>query len=467
MNLESLEAPYLQFANALLDCMAVRAAKEGIPALPTTRFEFTDDQGMRTISNEPHLQRLAHRCLYSSPTLMELNDQSIAAHWNAGLFRSPPVPKYYGSSEVCETLEEAKGQISEALLQPITDALISAGSFPVSREALLEQYRRARTSWTAPFYQIRELVPLVNFTSDVPRAVPISARFSLNHFGSDAKSEALASLGMPFSASLQEGTALTQAQFTLSRVVERPKATQTFEAELTELMETATEIANIVTALRLLKVGSVGAPMLYQLGDGILPWGNVRIGRGVGAYPRFASDAYSLSKQDMPSLRRLFESLRSLKPQETSAGLDVALRYFNQSYSRTSQEDRLVDLAIVVESSLLYGMRDELSYRASLLGAAMLAPTRSAMETSKLIKSLYEARSMIVHNGKTLAGMKKSDQFCDQCEEVIRAILRTYVEQLARVDAGTHSVESLNADLGRDLIENLRPPWKRRRRHSN
>jgi len=120
--------------------------------------------------------------------------------------------------------------------------------------------------------------------------------------------------------------------------------------------------------------------------------------------------------------------------------LSTALRRFNQAFSRDTDEDKVVDLAIAMEASLLAGEKFEQANKAMTRGAAFLANSRDPSETGVFIKKFYDARSRIVHNGESLA-VYCGNEYCKQrdlapprfvaeCEEVVRAILREFLSLL-------------------------------------
>jgi len=97
-----------------------------------------------------------------------------------------------------------------------------------------------------------------------------------------------------------------------------------------------------------------------------------------------------------------------------------------------------------------------------LRGAALLADSKDPKKTKALLHEIYKFRSSIVHNGKTLAELKKDSkdappgqaarEFLRQSEELVRDILREYVVQMADKNI---SVEKLNKQLELRIIERL------------
>ena len=115
---------------------------------------------------------------------------------------------------------------------------------------------------------------------------------------------------------------------------------------------------------------------------------------------------------------------------------DLPFKRFNLTYMRESNEDKLIDLTIALESSLLYGIRDELKYRLSLRGVALLSKKMDVSKIKGLLNLIYDTRSKVVHEGKTIYEFKKlenklneinvkKENFITECEELTRKVLKT------------------------------------------
>jgi hypothetical protein len=144
--------------------------------------------------------------------------------------------------------------------------------------------------------------------------------------------------------------------------------------------------------------------------------------------------------------------------------MSIPLRRFNQAYGRQSAEDTIIDLTIALESCLLPKTRVELQYRLSMRGAALLASLRNPVETQALLKTVYEVRSEIVHNGKLLSdhgvlrkieslGSVVAKDFLHACEDVVRDVLR---ESILRLAAGG-TLKALSEELDARVLSGLLP----------
>lgn len=171
-------------------------------------------------------------------------------------------------------------------------------------------------------------------------------------------------------------------------------------------------------------------------------------------------------------MRRLSNALHPLRSAQAPGllygDMTLPLRRFNQSYHRTLPEDQIIDLTVALESSLLFREKgEELSYRLSLRGAALLAPA-GAWEPEKsqaLLKVMYDIRSKIVHDGRLLSDLEKDikkklqpvgispREFPQQCEDIVRDVLKAYA---LRKEATGQSIEQINEALDKFIVQSLK-----------
>jgi Apea-like HEPN len=235
-------------------------------------------------------------------------------------------------------------------------------------------------------------------------------------------------------------------------------------------------VQDFVRALRLLHRGDIGATVTFGFPAGV--------GSGTYAYGDFATAVrqprarYALVKSDLPKVTSLLDLLRQDIVQESLA---VSLRRFHQSYTRIDPEDQIIDLTIALESSLLYGLKDELSFRLGVRGAALLATTRDPQKAAQLLRVLYAVRSKVVHEGRTLSDLLESGddaakdfrksvqqsgqpldaiQLLEEFEEIVRQVLREYARRLNVVESTTREkpMAVVNRELDAKLLHALVPP---------
>ena len=173
---------------------------------------------------------------------------------------------------------------------------------------------------------------------------------------------------------------------------------------------------------------------------------------------------YSLDESESAPLIALYDLLKKGRTRYVEP-LRVAIGRFNQSYNRRKAEDKLVDFVIALESSLLSGLSDELSYRLGLRGAILLAETEDPVYTAAFLQAVYEIRSKIVHEGRGLfelvSSLKKLKKIAPQidigqipqiCEDMVRKILKKY---LALLSSG-RQLSEINADLDNQILVRLK-----------
>jgi len=100
-------------------------------------------------------------------------------------------------------------------------------------------------------------------------------------------------------------------------------------------------------------------------------------------------DIYKFTSE---TVQKLKETCLIVRPYSNEAIIPVG--YFMQYYNTTSTYDRIIKLAIVLESSVLAGLDQELNYRLKLRASAFLK-----QDCRKMLDILYQLRSCVVHNG--------------------------------------------------------------------
>jgi hypothetical protein len=303
------------------------------------------------------------------------------------------------------------------------------------------------------------IVPLLNLESEVPKA-DLGDGFSLSPFTDTERSDALR-LGksVPMWEELLTPALLRRAQVKLRKTFMLPPGQSPETDEMRE------SIGYVVGALRLHKRGDVGtwaefsrAPIEASYAGGYLE--EYRVRRGGTTYAFLAAD--------VPAVVALAEGLRDARVKS----LAIALRRFNLVYARDLHEDRIIDLSVSLEASLLAGIEEELTYRLAIRGAALLAAVRRPTETHTLLDTLYFARSKIVHEGRDLfdkdtrnpiakrarrletffPGMELHE-FSGHCEECVRDVLKAYIGHLR----DGKSLGQINSDLDVRVLERLAP----------
>jgi hypothetical protein len=163
----------------------------------------------------------------------------------------------------------------------------------------------------------------------------------------------------------------------------------------------------VMTALRLMLGSQIfGKGMIGCMATDRLPFGYVRSrifdfepppsDRGI---PAHTVGAYQMTPDRTAHLLVLCNALQN----HALDMFPLAFRRFNQAMRRSLVEDRVVDLAIVLESVVLAGKTGELDWRGQVFGTELLRGRLPTADARRRLKALYSSRSTIVHEGVELA----------------------------------------------------------------
>ena len=433
---------FLEFAEKLLASARSHVASEGMPKRIEHPFlfrapEFTgpaasgstisfrgiekpDFRGLLLFNRERWAKAEAERCAQEhfahgvrrERQVLDENWQLVAfptfGHLGNQLGSQLTYEVYYAIADLCERLQT---------LRP-------------TGEQLLEAYERLTEEWTCPTVMWHLGAPLLNFkTEKCPVRIGKSLELALlSHDEKTSLWNQNAGFGPFGEPQVMDRGDLARAQFVFwgSSTTGRDAG---FGPEFRD------EVARVVTALRLFGSGDMGIPAV--------------LGSSTGLFEKFASQyvfdgrarnsgrMYELRAADWETFTKVYDALGVIDDK-----MSIPLRRFNQAYGRQSGEDAIIDLTIALESCLLPNTRDELQYRLSMRGAALLASLRNPVETQGLLKTIYGIRSEIVHNGRRLSenGVRKkieslgpivAKDFLHACEDVVRDVLRESVVRLA------------------------------------
>ena len=233
---------------------------------------------------------------------------------------------------------------------------------------LLRVYRRLRDAHAGERIFSRVTVPLLNTRGAA------SYRFAdmvLGPFLPDEKNAIWNNLTRPDELSLR----------TMSRSNHRLRLeTVCSEREAAEL-ESAVQIQvdRIITALRLTKGGDVGAQIIFRdLEESGLGFGYIAVS-DLAVEP--LRKPYDLDHETASTARIYLEALSSTFSSDRSESLSLALRRFNQAYTRSHAEDKIIDSTIALESCLLKGIRQS-KYRLAMRGARLLSQSEDPQKFS-------------------------------------------------------------------------------------
>lgn len=223
-------------------------------------------------------------------------------------------------------------------------------------------------------------------------------------------------------------------------------------------------INNLITSFHLLQSGSININKVYVLSDNSST--NYMIKSSTSLYEIknnyflenkyfYHIRPYSISLDITEKIMRLIVDIFKVGDKYT-----IPLFYFNKYFSSYDIIDKLINLSIVWESTILANQRKNLRSTLARRGSCLLH-----QNLSDILKLAYDLRSEIVHNGnisnKTLNKIKNSPDIMDSMEEdidfgVLFNFLIKYLEPITRTILVTILLELSSNDLTLDdLLKNL------------
>ncbi|MDD5531023.1 MAG: HEPN domain-containing protein [bacterium] len=156
--------------------------------------------------------------------------------------------------------------------------------------------------------------------------------------------------------------------------------------------------SKIITALRLLKTGTIGVETIYYAS---VAWAPIRA-EGIISGKEVYGNKYQLTIPEVEQFKKFVNDFLVYEIKESSP-LNIALTRFNYAYERGRAEDKLIDMMVSFEALFLKGgEKAEFSYRLALRTAVLLE--NNGDERNKIFSSMreaYNARSKVVH-GETM-----------------------------------------------------------------
>lgn len=340
------------------------------------------------------------------------------------------------------------------LIKFVLDYIERNASFDYDEKAFKKLYLKYEKGWLTDIPKLRAIVPLVDFDSDLDK-IELPNNAKLERFDSEEKTELWNSHDLNSIFNIND---FNECKFKIECYYELG-----YDREK-EMIKVKENMEKCITAMRLLHEGHFGALGFIQsiklpknphyIPDSINFMDDYNLSTYVDRKIRTLTYEYYFNSKDLKSFNEIFNNLNSKNK------LALGLLKFNQAYSRKRTEDTIIDLTIVLESSLLFGTKDELKYRLAIRGATLLKNIRDSEKTYKTLKSLYDVRSNIVHNGKSLFQLIKNEKIekIDKNEfiplnfQITREILIEYFKYL---NSGT-GIQGINNELDDQIIKSLK-----------
>lgn len=240
------------------------------------------------------------------------------------------------------------------------------------------------------------------------------------------------------------------------------------------------EIDDIILAFRLVSDGYIQVNNCYFIANGHSAFTqmksssqieNICISHQTKQNRPLVENLYNLNANTFESIKEQFEIIKKIKNKSTN----IAMEYLHKSYNTNNPCDRIINLAIILESTMLAGRNEELNYRLFLRTSALLGK-----DLKELLEAFYSIRSDIVHNGviqeKSSKKKNKKDIYDkiskivnierkdrtelifyfvkDYIEPLIREILRKTFAIFAN-NASITTYEEINSDIEKFIMRKI------------
>lgn len=198
------------------------------------------------------------------------------------------------------------------------------------------------------------------------------------------------------------------------------------------------------TALRLFKpeTADMGTARRYRKNPNWLDYRenitNINGSSGSRTTPALSGKGYELAEDEVRNFQSFWEEYRHQIDPEKESNIATAIRRFNQTYTKETDEDRLIDCVIAFESTLLKEITQHESYRYRLpTRAALLLDEGSEHDREyiyRFFKKVYDARSRVVHTGQDLQDQRikeeelRSSEFVNKARDFLRQTILEYID---------------------------------------
>lgn len=434
---ETFKLSYKKFAQCLLQLVAQRYQESGARQLFRQKFKFYGPHW--TI--EPYYIDGYEECIpWHDDEFFRTAEAEdcMNAFVSAGLANCIRLSDNSGASIEKPSFEQLFPHIAVELTHPIRYLIRQHRSARLSSRQIDRCLDKYVPLWQEQKASEPRYAPIYNFHSHL-QSIRLSEFVSIVPFSDDKKTEifdAIGPLGRGFDIqSYAECTHVAVQRQIDSR--HDPNKTKEIEKEARKALRAA------ITSLRLIKAEMVGTTGFIRVHK-ILRTGSV------GVSPLESYDMpihsifrgrYELDHHEATRFRGIYRML-SDSSFGIMDGLELPLLQFNRSCQRERDEDKILDYAICLESTLLPGVNDELSYRLSLRVAKLLRLKRKPSETFTIMRCLYDIRSAIVHSNESFGGpetkktLKKlkvgPSEYMRSLDCVMRQALNEVIRQMHR-----------------------------------
>jgi hypothetical protein len=177
----------------------------------------------------------------------------------------------------------------------------------------------------------------------------------------------------------------------------------------------------------------------------------------------FFEPIYNINLKIFNHINKEISILNKLKEEN----LVIPMLYFQQYYNAINLSDRVIKLAIILESTMLANTNSELKYRLGIRTSKFLNK-----DVKGILENFYDIRSSIVHNGEIINIRKKLKSYIDNIDnnnsdtEILFYFIQNQVEPIVREilskafllfseDNNINNFEALTDKLEKDIINSF------------
>jgi len=218
-------------------------------------------------------------------------------------------------------------------------------------------------------------------------------------------------------------------------------------------------IDRVLTALRFFKedTEAVGRNKHYRREPNWLDFreniANVKSSSGPIYSSNLTGGSYQLEDSEVEEFKQFWNTYSQRLVPAGDSNISTAIRRFNQTFSKETEEDQLIDCVIGFEATLLKEVTHGESYRFRLpLRAALFLDEGSDYSREyiyRFFRAIYDARSSVVHTGGELGAQEICGEEVRPREFVnrTRSFLRQTIIQYLDNEAEGKNVDQTNQEI--------------------
>ena len=450
--IEDFKQSYLDFSKDLLKAAKIRYL-ESEPNFPTIeRVKFFKGNYSKDLVKEPNYRDYL-------PIHQDSDFPKKLARSCAKIFYDKDLHAYVLSNKAGNkiknpTFNQCEHFIYIDIYHSVLNLLINKKRFHFSKKEIINNLNDYFKIWKTGHSKIKRIVPIFHFKSDLKK-ISIGKQIYLRVIGDKEKSSFWNTAGV------------------LGRHIDLEEFVECYHAFIWDydnegeasFRESEQLVDCAITTLRLLKKGNLRIKGIFSLPyfSGIM---GPRMMFSGDILPQpsgfWLKNDYELNREELMKFKVIFKRITANSFLIYQA-MKISLDRFNMCCQRSNAEDRIIDMVICLESSLLCDVSDELQHRLCMRAAQLCCRTKKPKNTYKFFKLLYEIRSKIIHNGKRFNDPKvqkmferspdniKQDKFLDEIENLVRIILQELLKRLGHIS----KLEDVCKEIDSKIISSL------------